>query len=126
MTAVLLLAAFVLIGATSYPRYTVLDEIYVYGEDLELIACDTQEVRDAFWVEGKTLHIRDAAFRRFVAQEDVAGDYVYVSYGSVMKLPGMGGCGEVVMVNVADSADIWYVTADTIENRMSEVLLKWL
>ncbi|NDO48992.1 M56 family metallopeptidase [Lachnospiraceae bacterium MD335] len=126
VTAVLLLAAFVLIGATSYPRYTVLDEIYVYGEDLELIACDTQEVRDAFWVEGKTLHVRDAAFRRFVAQEDVAGDYVYVSYGSVMKLPGMGGCGEVVMVNVADSADIWYVTADTIENRMSEVLLKWL
>lgn len=86
VAAVLLATAFVLIGVTSYPRYTVLDEIYVYGEDLGLIACDTQEA-DAFWVEGRTLHVRDEAFRRFVAQEDVAGDYVYVSYGSVMKLP---------------------------------------
>ena len=126
VTAVLLLAAFVLIGATSYPRYTILDEIYVYGEDLGLIACDTQEVRDAFWVEGRTLHVQNEAFQRFVEQEDVAGEYVYISYGSVMKLPGMGGCGEVVMVNVSDSTDIWYVSADTIENRMAEVLLKWL
>ncbi len=126
VTAVLLLAAFVLIGETSYPRYTVLDEIYVYGEDLGLIACDTQEVRDAFWVEGRTLHVQDEAFQRFVEQEDVAGEYVYISYGSVMKLPGMGGCGEVVMVNVADSTDIWYVSADTIENHMMETLIKWL
>ncbi len=126
VTMVFVLAAFVLIGATSYPRYTVLEEIYVYGEDLKLIACDTQEVRDAFWVEGRTLHVDDEAFGRFLAQEDVAGEYVYVSYGTVMKLPGMGGSGEVVMVNVADSTDTWYVSADTIENRMAEMLLKWL
>lgn len=126
LTAFLLLAAFALIGVTSYPRYTVLDEIYVYGEDMELIACDTQAVRDAFWVENRMLRVEDAAFHKFLMQEDVSGNYVYVSYGSVMKLPGMGGCGEVVMVNVADSADTWYVSADTIENRMMEFLLKWM
>lgn len=125
-TAAFLAAAFVLVGMTSYPRYTVLDEIYVYGEDLQLIACDTQAVRDAFGAEGRTLHVEDGAFQRFLVQEDVTGDYVYVTFGTVMKLPGMGGGGEVVMVNVEDSTDTWYVSADTIENRVMETLLKWM
>ena len=124
--AILLIAALGLIIGTSYPRYTILEELYVYGEDLELIACDTPSVNDAFWVENRELHIEEEGFQRFLAEEDVAGEYVYVSFGTVMKLPGYGGCGDVVMVSVKDSSDILNLAADTIGNRISEILLKWI
>lgn len=122
----LILTAFMLIMKTSYPRYTIIDEIYVYGEDMELIACDTPAVRDAFAVEDRALRIDEKGFDKFLEEEKVSGDYVYVSYGTVMKLPGMGGCGDVVMVNVEDAADMLYLSADTIENVMLELFLKYV
>lgn len=122
----LILTAFVLIMKTSYPRYTVINEIYVYGEDMALIACDTPAVHDAFAVEDRALRIDERGFDKFLEKEKVSGDYVYVSYGTVMKLPGMGGCGDVVMVNVEDAADMLYLSADTIENVMLELFLKYV
>lgn len=126
--ALLGIAAFVLmlILITSYPRYTIIEEIYVYDEDIKLIAYDTPAIYDAFRIENAELRIDEEGFKRFLKEEDISGDYVYVSFGTVMKLPGMGGCGDVVMVNVEDITDTWNLSADTIENVILEIFLKYV
>lgn len=126
LASVLLLVAG--IAMTSYSRYTVLEEIYVYGEDMREIACDTAAVNEAFRVEDRKLYIDAEGFERFLREEQVSDEYVYVSFGTVMKLPGFGGCGDAVMVNVAgtgDPDDLFYLSADTIENRLAEIFLKY-
>ncbi|MBD5470547.1 MAG: M56 family metallopeptidase [Lachnospiraceae bacterium] len=127
LASVLLLSAG--IAMTSYSRYTVLEEIYVYGEDMRQIACDTAAVNEAFRVEDKKLYIDAEGFERFLQEEQVSDEYVYVSFGTVMKLPGFGGCGDVVLVDVAgtgDTDDVLYLSSDTIENRLAEIFLKYI
>lgn len=112
------------IAATSYPRYSVINEIYVYGEDLRPIANDTPAINEAFCVENRTLFINAEAFERFLEEECISDKYIYVSFGTVMKLPGFGGGGDVVMVNARDIDDTFSITAPTLENRLVELLLK--
>lgn len=124
---VLLLSAVIVM--TSYPKYTVLEEIYVYGEDMRLIACDTTTVNRAFRVEGKELSIDEAGFADFLREEKVSDEYVYVSFGTVMKLPGFGGCGDVVFVGTEDpidTKDVIHLASDTMENRLVEMFLKYI
>lgn len=127
LTGALLFAAVILM--TSYPRYTVLEEIYVYGEDMRLIACDTPAVNEAFRVEGKKLIIDAEGFEHFLREEQVSDAYIYVSFGTVMKLPGFGGCGDAVMIGTddgSDADDVLYLASDCIENRLAEFFLKYI
>ena len=127
LTMVLLLSAVIVV--TSYPKYTILEEIYVYGEDMRLIACDTPAVNKAFRVEGKKLYLDAEGFETFLQEEQVADEYVYVSFGTVMKLPGFGGCGDVVAIgvdDVNDADDVIYLSSHTIENRLAELFLKYI
>lgn len=127
LTGALLLAAVIMM--TSYPKYTVLKEIYVYGEDMRLIACDTPAVNEAFRVEGKKLFIDAERFEHFLWEEQVSDAYIYVSFGTVMKLPGFGGCGDVVLIGTDDGSDmddVVYLASDSIENRLAEIFLKYI
>ena len=127
LTVVFLLSAVIVM--TSYPKYTVMEEIYVYGEDMRLIACDTPAVNKAFRVEGKKLYINAEGFEYFLQEEQVSDEYVYVSFGTVMKLPGFGGCGDVVVIGVDegnDADDVIYLASDAIENRLAEIFLKYI
>lgn len=124
LTIVLLVCGF--IAATSYPRYTILEELYVYNEDMSLIGCNTPDICAAFQLEEGVLHIDEEGFEAFLREESISGDYVYVSFGAVMKLPGVGGCGDVVMINVEDMHDTLNLAADTVENRLLELFLKYV
>lgn len=119
-------AVFILIAATSYPRFTLLQELAVYNEDIGLIAYDTPLLREAFLVEDGTLSVNSEKFDEFIASENITDEYIYVSFECIMKLPGMGGGGNVGMVNVQDPRDIFYLAADTWTNRMLEFYLKYL
>jgi len=124
--SVCMVAVFVLIMYTSYPRYTKMHEFAVYDENTKLIAYDTPLLRETFFVEDGTLYINSEKFDEFVASENIKNEYVYVSFECIMKLPGMGGGGNVGMVNVKDPRDIFYLSADTWENRMMIFCLKYL
>ncbi len=124
--AVSMIGVFIGIVVTSYPRYTIVKELAVYNEHVELIAYDTPLVRETFFVENGQLYVNPEKFEEFVMTQHITDEYVYVSFDNVMKLPGMGGLGNVGMVNVEDTEDIFYLSEKNIQNTILEFCLKYL
>lgn len=122
--AALLFAAAVVL--TSYPRYTIMKELVLYDEKLNMIDYDSEGLRAAVQVKDGRLIIDEERFGELIDGMEVEGDYVYLSFDTIMKVPGCGGCGNVGMISVNDYEDIWYLAADCVENRVREFWLKYL
>ncbi len=120
--AVLLFA----IMATSYPRYTVMAEIALFNEELELVDYDSPRLREAVEHRDGELVLDEGRFAQLLREEQIDGEYVYVTYDTIMKVPGVGGGGNVGMIAVDDLSDIFYLRADTWENDALEFILKYL
>lgn len=119
-------ALLVVINVTSYPRYTRLTEISLYDEKLNLIIYDSPKMQAAVEVKDGKLILNEDKFAGILEEEQVCGEYVYISYDTIMKVPGVGGCGNVGMVATGDLSDIFYLNAYTWENRLLEFFLKYL
>lgn len=126
MFAACIMLVFMVISITSYPRYTVIRELTVYDETVCVIADDTPLVRETFSIENGELCINQKKFEEFIKVENITDEYVYVSFDTIMKLPGMGGLGNVGMVNVSDTSDIFYLGAPTLSNKIMTFCLKYL
>ncbi len=124
--AVLFCLVFAGVKASSYPRYTELEDIYLYDEQLNLRVTNLAEMEQAVSVRDGKLMIDDKAFRKLLDNYRIEGDYVYISYGTIMKVPGCGGGGNTGMVSTRDSEDILYLSADTFENKFYVFCLKYL
>lgn len=122
--ALALLLALVL-SATSYPRYTELTELGLYDEKLQLCAYDTAELNGAVRVEDGRLFVEPERFAALVESLGIEGEYVYLSFGGFMKVPGAGGGGNAGMISLSDYTDILYLRADVWENDAMEFLLKY-
>lgn len=114
------------VGMTSYPRYTRLPDLLLYDEDLQLLCNDTPELRAAVRVVDGYLQIDEERMDACLAPLEISGSHVYVSYDTIMKVPGAGGCGNTGMIALDDYSDIFYLSADTWENRLMEFCLKYL
>lgn len=114
------------VGMTSYPRYTRLPDLLLYGEDLQLLCNDTPELRAAVQVVDGYLQIDEERMDACLAPLEISGSHVYLSYDTIMKVPGAGGCGNTGMIALDDYSDIFYLSADTWENRLMEFCLKYL
>lgn len=126
MFAVCIVLVSIVISMTSYPRYTVIQELTVYDEAVCVIADDTPLVRETFSIENGELYINEEKFEEFIETENITDEYVYVSFDTIMKLPGMGGLGNVGMINVSDTSDIFYLGAPTLSNKIMTFCLKYL
>ena len=122
LTAALLLV----IAFTSYPRYTKMKEISFYNEDLEMVVWDSREFGDSVKIVDGEVRIDKEEFRKILEKEDIRGEYVYISFDLIMKVPGAGGGGNVAMVNMDDYDDIWYLAADDWSNKLAVFLMKYL
>lgn len=123
---VLLALAVLAVGVTSYPRYTRLTELNLYDEELRMICSDTPELRAAVQVVDGYLRIDPQRMDDCLRELEVEGSYVYLSYDTIMKVPGVGGGGNVGMIALADYGDIFYLRAETWENDWMEFCLKYL
>ena len=123
---VLLALAVLAVGLTSYPRYTRLPELNLYDEELRMICSDTPELRAAVQVVDGYLQIDPQRMDDCLRGLDVEGSYVYLSYDTIMKVPGVGGGGNVGMIALEDYGDIFYLRAETWENDWMEFFLKYL
>lgn len=121
-----LAAAGVLIAIGSYPRYTSLDAISLYNEQLELVVYDSPEIRQAVQIADGRVFLDEALFQEILKEKHVVGEYVYVGFGGVMKVPGVGGGGDAAMISTTDYSDIFYLRADTPENDLMEFMLKYM
>lgn len=122
----ILLASVILIFVTSYPRYTKLKEISLYDEDLKVVAYDIREITDSVQVKNGEVFIDEDEFQKVLEAQQISGDYVYISYDVIMKLPGAGGGGNVAMVAVDDCQEITYLAAKKPLDKMLEFMLKYL
>lgn len=112
--------------ATSYPRYTRMEEISLYAEDLRLLSYDSSQLREAVHVVEGKLNIDEEKFRKLLKEQQVEGEYVYVCFDTIMKVPGCGGCGNAGMISTEDVSDIFYLNSHPLENRVMEFILKCL
>lgn len=114
------------VGATSYPRYTRLTELILYDEKLHVICNDSPQLRSAVQVVDGYLQIDAGRLDDCLRDLEIEGEYVYLGYDTIMKVPGVGGCGNVGMIALADYEDIFYLRAETWENDLMEFCLKYL
>lgn len=114
------------VRVSSYPRYTELEDIYLYDAQLNLRVTSFAEMEQAVSVRDGKLMIDDKAFRQILVNYRIEDDYVYISYGAIMKVPGCGGGGNTCMVSTRNCEDISYLSADTFENKFYIFCLKYL
>jgi len=124
--AVVLALGVLAVGATSYPRYTRLPELILYDENLRMVCSDAPQLRAAVQVVEGYLRIDGERMDYFLKDLGIEGEYVYLSYDTIMKVPGVGGGGNVGMIALADYEDIFYLRAETWENDFMEFCLKYL
>lgn len=121
--ALLLCAA---VSATSYPRYTKMKELVLYDEQLNMVDYDSEELRGAARIRDGQVIIDRGRFARLLSDRKVEGEYVYLSFDTIMKVPGCGGGGNVGMISMTDYDDIFYLAADCTENHIAVFCLKYL
>lgn len=88
--AVLLALSVLAVGVTSYPRYTRLTELSLYDENLHLICMDSPELREAVQVVDGYLQIDEERMEDFLRDLEIEGEYIYLGYDTIMKVPGAG------------------------------------
>lgn len=111
---------------SSYPKFTVMDEVYLYDEELNLRITDMEEMDRAVEVKDGRLIINHEEFDSLLKRYHISGDYVYVSFDTIMKVPGCGGGGNAGMISTDDYDDIFYLAADTTENNIMIFIMKYI
>ena len=118
------------IAATSYPRYTNMRGLALYTFDESAMKAipvenDTERLRSSCTVENGALTVTDRElFSQILADCGIKDDYVYLSYDTIMKIPGVGGCGNVGMINTSDYDDIFYLSDDSMLNEFMTIIFK--
>ena len=86
---------------------------------------DTERLRSSCTVENGALTVTDRElFSQILADCGIKDDYVYLSYDTIMKIPGVGGCGNVGMINTSDYDDIFYLSDDSMLNEFMTIIFK--
>lgn len=113
------------IMATSYPRYTKFTDASLFNEQLEYISELDHSVSGVQVKDGK-LFIDNMIFKQTLTDKNITGDYVYIYFDGIMKVPGSGGGGNTARVSTRDFSDITYLALDCIENDILNILLKYI
>ncbi|MCR5178116.1 MAG: M56 family metallopeptidase [Lachnospiraceae bacterium] len=100
--------ALVFIGQASYPRWTANPLVAVADSSGHItVYCDEEAIADAFSWDQETFVINIPAYEKLRAAEpgDVDPDHFWVFFDSFYKMPGIGGSGQVVEVDLAENVE---------------------
>lgn len=126
ISGALLGVAMFLVLASSYPKYTTLEEISLYDSHLELVLLNSEKMHQAVQCKKGKIQMDEQLFGEILEEENIEGEYVFVAYGMIMKVPGVGGGGNVAMVFTEDLGDICYLAADGFVGWLQTFLLKYV
>lgn len=126
--AFMLVFAGIILGIhlSSYPKFTIMKETYIYDENLKLRVTDYEELKKAVEVKNGKLIINHEEFAELLERYNISGDYVYISFDTIIKIPGCGGGGNVGRVSTIDYDDVFYLAAETPENKFMTFVLKYI
>lgn len=110
----------------SYPRYTKLEEISLYDSQLTMVIFDSEKMNQAVQPKEGKITIEEELFQEILEEENVTGERVFVSYDTIMKVPGVGGGGNVAMISTKDFSDIMYLSAEGMADKVMMFLLKYV
>ena len=103
-----------------------LPDLTLYDENLCMVCNNSPQLRAAVQVVDGYLRIDGERMEECLKDLELQGEYVYLSYDIIMKVPGAGGGGNVGMIALEDYEDIFYLRAETWENDFMEFCLKYL
>lgn len=124
--ACLLGALMAVIIATSYPRYTRMKEITFYNEDLEMVVWDSREFGNSVKIVDGEVRIDKEELQKILDENHIEGEYVYISFDTILKVPGFGGGGNIAMVAIDDFDDVFYLAAEDWRNDVMIFMMKYL
>lgn len=115
-------SAFVL--CTSYPRHAVDTEICLLDANMKVVAADVCAEGFPVSIEGDCLQIDSECLAAMIDRYDLKGDYAFFSYNIAVKAPGVGGMGQVAVVNIEDG-DIWYLARNNLLDKIERFLFRF-
>lgn len=125
IAAVAVIGAAVMI-ATSYPRYTKINEITVFDEEYHPFINDLEAEGICAIASDKEFYISSQEFQKIACKYDLHGEYVIFSYGLIMKMPGIGGGGQAAMVSTKDPSDVFLLGRKEWVDELKIFALKYL
>lgn len=106
------------IWQVSYPVYLERMDISICDPDFQLRKIgDQEELRDVITIEDGYVCIRRDAWKELLQMQGITADTYYVSFGGYMKLPGVGGGGNAVYVDMNEAEEMMtipYFNNDTV------------
>lgn len=116
----LLLIMLAVVYDVSYPRYTKMEDISVYDSTgIRCVLQDSTELRNAVSVSQDSVHVDREAFDQLISQAGCECETYFIYFGGYYKMPGIGGGGNGVFYNYAESVgdvDIFYKSNEDIWN----------
>lgn len=125
VTAAVFVVSLSAVIGTSYPRYTRLDEISVFDGNMDVLTYDLASEGIHADITDGGFCISKAEFDRLVAAYRPKGRFVVFSYGTIMKVPGVGGLGQAAMVDVNDPADVTLLGRQEWIDKLQIFMLKY-
>lgn len=111
---------------TAMPRYTRMEEIAAFDEELQPLTYDLE--KEGFLAsaadEGFCMSSRE--LQRFAEKYKPQGEYVIFCYGSIMKEPGVGGLGQAARVRVSDASDVALLARREWIDELQVFIMKYL
>lgn len=124
VTAALLLAAGMI--GTSMPRYTRMKGIAAYDENLHPLTMDLKKEGFRAEVRSHGFYISEQEMQRFAKEHKLHGEYVIFSYDTIIKVPGIGGCGQAARVRIKDPSDVFLLARQEWPDQLQAFIMKYL
>lgn len=115
----------VFVLGTSYPRYIADNQICLMDSNMRIVSLDVCADGFCVGIEDGRLRIDDECLAAMTEGYGLEGDYIFFSYDSVIKAPGAGGLGQVVMVNLEDADDIYYLARNNMIDKIERFLFQF-
>ena len=91
-----------------------------------MVVWDSREFGDSVEIVEGELRIDKEELQRLLKAKKIDGEYVYISFDTIMKVPGAGGGGNVAMVAMDDLDDVFYLGVDDWKNNLMVFMMKYL
>lgn len=117
---------FLLIAATSYPRYTVISQVAAFDEEMHVLTYNLADVGIRADIADGSFQIPANELQKLTDRYAVTGTYVFFSYDTIQKIPGVGGGGQCARVCIDHPRDVELLAGDRFLDKLYLFVLKYL